>query len=67
MVGRHVLANRGEVSTAELVIDFEIFTGVDLPGPLIATLNVSLLTRTKKMAKMLATLRARWWLPEAAR
>ncbi|KAJ9443051.1 hypothetical protein DIPPA_16413 [Diplonema papillatum] len=41
----------------ELAIDFEVFTGVDLPGPLIATsLKVSLLTRTKQMAKMLATL-----------
>ncbi|KAJ9435839.1 hypothetical protein DIPPA_09450 [Diplonema papillatum] len=40
----------GEVSTAELAIGFEVFTGVDLPGPLIATsLKVSLLTRTKKM------------------
>ncbi|KAJ9465421.1 hypothetical protein DIPPA_00010 [Diplonema papillatum] len=47
----------GEVSTAELAIDFEVFTVVYLPGHLIATsLKVSLLTRTKKMAKMLATL-----------
>ncbi|KAJ9436815.1 Retrovirus-related Pol polyprotein from type-1 retrotransposable element R2 [Diplonema papillatum] len=47
----------GDVSTAELAVDFEVYTGLDLPGSLVATTGgTPLCIRARMLARMLKTI-----------